>query len=147
MNTFSSIYRKKIADAIWYVNGYNTGSATPTTWHDAESAGTTWTGKIGLMYVSDYGFAASPSYWTTNVGSYSSARDNNWMYMGMYEWTISCRSSNTYSAYFVGTSGNASTDRVYDGIGLNALRPCFYLTSDVTYVNGSGTESDPIRVN
>ncbi len=145
LNTFSSIYRKKIADAIWYVNGYNTGSATPTTWHDAESAGTTWTGKIGIMYVSDYGFAASPSYWTTNMSSYSSARDNNWMFMGLNEWTISRNSSITHYVYYVNTNGY-----VYDNgivfMGSFAVRPCFYLTSDVTYAGGTGTESDPLRL-
>ena len=27
-----------------------------------------------------------------------------------------------------------------------AIRPCFYLNSDVQYASGSGTESDPIRL-
>ena len=32
--------------------------------------------QIGLMYVSDYGFAASPSAWTTNLESYNSSLIN-----------------------------------------------------------------------
>lgn len=31
----------------------------------------TGTSKVGLMYVSDYGFAASPSAWTTDLYSYA----------------------------------------------------------------------------
>ena len=143
MNSISSTYRNQIADATWYVNGYNTINATPATWYAAESTGTTWTGKIGLMYVSDYGFAANPSSWTTYIGSYrsSSITSNNWMYMGLYEWTVSRYSSGTTIAYYVDSNGG-----VFD-IGVSmiyyAIRPCFYLTSDVTYVSGSGTSSDP----
>ena len=143
LNGISSTYRNQIADATWYVNGYSTYDATPATWHDAESTGTTWTGKIGLMYVSDYGFAASNSAWTTNVDTYSSASSNNWMCMGLVEWTISRRSSGTTDAYFVGYSGRVNNDRVSV---VYAVRPVFYLNSDVTYVSGTGTESDPIRV-
>ena len=148
LNSISSTYRNQIADATWYVNGYSTNSATPATWHDNESTGTTWTGKIGLMYVSDYGFAASNSAWTTNVGSYnsSSITSNNWMYMGLTECTISRRSSNTYSAYVVNSSGNGGNYSVSSGSGASAVRPSFYLTSSVSYASGSGTATDPIRI-
>ena len=103
-------------------------------------------GKIDLIYVSDYGFAASNSYWTTNMISYSSARDNNWIYMGLYEWTISRNSFGTSIVYDVYNTGIIDNN-AYLNYNTYAVRPCFYLTSDVTYVSGSGTESDPIRVN
>ena len=147
LNTFSSTYQEDIASATWYVNGYSTNSATPATWHDNESTGTPWTGKIGLMYVSDYGFAASPSAWTSNVYNYnsSSIKSNNWMYMGLAEWTISRHSSNTSRAYYVYSSGYVNNGRVSNGSG--AVRPSFYLTSSVSYASGSGTATDPIRIN
>ncbi len=145
LDTFSIANQNKIADATWYVNGYSTNSATPATWHDNESTGTPWTGKIGLMYVSDYGFAASNSAWTTNMDSYnsSSIKSNNWMYMGLYEWTISRHSSNTDYAYYVSLSGRVSNNGVYRNY---AVRPSFYLTSSTTYASGSGTATDPIRL-
>ena len=139
-NSISSTWQEKIATVNWYVNGYNS-NATSAVWHDAESTGTTWTGKIGLMYVSDYGFAASPSTWTSNVGSSS----NNWMYMGLYEWTISRYSDNTFYVYNVFDSGHILFNDLY--MYNFAIRPCFYLTSSVTYAGGTGTESDPIRIN
>ena len=146
LNSISSTYRNQIADAIWYVNGYSTYSATPATWHDAESIGTMWTGKIGLMYVSDYGFAASPSAWTTNIESYNSSTiySNNWMYMGINEWTISRSSSSTSGAYSVNDAGSVRIDAVT--MGVFAIRPVFYLNSDVAYISGTGTESDPFRI-
>ncbi len=147
LNTFGDIWREKISNTTWYVNGYSTGGAPPAVWYDNESAGTAWSGKIGLMYVSDYGFAASPSAWTTNVVSYnsSSITSNNWMYMGLAEWTISRQSSNSNFAYAVYIYGDVYN--IVVSMGTVAVRPCFYLNSDVLYSSGSGTKSDPIRIN
>ena len=75
----------------------------------------------------------------------SSITSNNWMYMGLFEWTISRYSSNSFYAYYVHPNGLVG-DHYADGITA-AVRPCFYLTSDVTYASGTGTSSDPIRIN
>ena len=50
----------------------------------------TYNAKAGLMYISDYGYAASQENWNTNLDSYNNDtnRNNNWMYMGLNEWTI-----------------------------------------------------------
>ena len=148
LNSISSTYRNQIADAIWYVNGYSTSSATAATWYAAESTGTTWTGKIGLMYVSDYGFAASNSAWTSNISSYnsSSITSNNWMYMGLTEWTISRSSSGTDFVYIVGDSGHLNYVSVRSRYNTSAIRPCFYLTSNVTYASGDGSINNPFRM-
>ena len=145
-NTFSDTWQEKIADATWYINGGSEYDATPATWQDAESTGTTWTGKIGLMYVSDYGFAASPSAWTSNVYNYnsSSITSNNWMYMGLDEWTISRDWSNTHIAFPVSSLGYVG---YYIDVDYYAVRPSFYLESSVSYASGSGTATDPIRIN
>ena len=145
LSYIGSTWSNKIARTTWYVGGHSTSGATPKTWYNAESSGTTYNAKIGLMYVSDYGFAASPSAWTTNMSSYSSARDNNWMYMGLYEWTISRRSGNSSGAFGVYTTGHLYSDAVYTSN--NAVRPVFYLTSSITYNRGSGTAADPVRIN
>ena len=136
-------WSNKIATHTWYVGGHSTFEATPKTFYNAESSGTTYSAKIGLMYVSDYGYAASNSYWTTNMDSYNSAINNNWMYMGLYEWTISRRSS-TSGAFGVFYSGNLVSYYVYYAY---VVRPSFYLTSSTTYVSGSGSSADPIRIN
>lgn len=81
------------------------------------------------------------------MSSYSNStiRDNNWMYMGLFEWTISRSSSGTTHAYIVNDSGYVYNYIVR--IGNFAVRPCFYLTSDVTYVSGDGSINLPIKVN
>ena len=138
-------WSNKIATTTWYVGGHSTSAVTPATFQDAESTGTTYSAKIGLMYVSDYGFAASPSAWTTNMSSYYSARDNNWMYMGLYEWTFSRNSSISTGAFGLSGAGSLISNTVY-GSSL-AVRPVFYLTSSITYNRGSGTAADPVRIN
>ena len=108
---------------------------------------TEYSAKIGLMYASDYGFAASPSAWTANLNTYNgeAIKNVNWMYMGLVEWTIS---RSVY--YSSGAFGVYSTGRVDDyHVGGNAfgVRPVFNLSSSVNYVSGSGTAADPILVN
>ena len=145
LSYIGSTWSNKIATTTWYVGGRSASGATPATFQDAESTGTTYSAKIGLMYVSDYGFAASPSYWTTKMSSYNSARDNNWMDMGLNEWTISRNSSYSDNAFRVYTTGSLTGSRVYAYDF--AVRPVFYLTSSITYNRGSGTAADPVRIN
>ena len=140
----------KIATTTWKVGG---GSSTylydvPTTAYQYEvgssASTTTYEAKIGLMYASDYGFAASSSAWTTKLSSYSSNTSKNWLYLGSYEWTISRYSGGTTGAFVVGGSGGVGSDAVTSSC---AARPSFNLESSVKYVSGSGTIENPIRIN
>ncbi len=149
---------EKIATTTWKVgggSGSNISASVPATAYKNEvgsSASTTIIDKkIGLMYVSDYGFAASPSAWTKILGDYDGTDANgtsiktiNWMYMGYNEWTISRHSDNTNSAFFVNSTGNVLGSNVRSD---NGVRPSFNLESSVKYVSGSGSMSDPVRVN
>ena len=149
---------EKIATTTWKVgggSGSNISASVPATAYKNEvgsSASTTIIDKkIGLMYVSDYGFAASPSAWTKILGDYDGTDANgtsiktiNWMYMGYNEWTISRHSDNTNSAFFVNSTGNVLGSNVRSD---NGVRPSFNLESSVKYVSGSGSMSDPVRIN
>ncbi len=145
LSGLSATWSNKLSTHTWYVGGYSTTDATPKTFYNAESSGKTYSAKIGLMYVSDYGYAASNSYWTTNMSDYDSARDNNWLYLGDFEWTISRASSYSDFAFLVYSPGSLYNLNVY--FNDYAVRPVFYLTSSTTYVSGSGTSSDPIKIN
>ena len=140
----------KIATTTWKVGGgsstylydvpktayqYEVGSGASTTTHDA---------KIGLMYVSDYGFAADQSGWTTKLSSYNSNTSKNWLYLGSTELTISRSSDDTTRVFRVSSTGNVNYYLVADSY---AVRPSFNLESSVKYVSGSGSMSDPVRVN
>ena len=108
---------------------------------------TEYSAKIGLMYASDYGFAAAPSAWTTQLSSYNgdAIKNVNWMYMGLVEWTISRTADSSISAFRVLYTGYVSNFLV-DSLAYG-VRPVFNLSSSVNYVSGSGTVTDPIVVN
>ena len=151
-------WANKIATTTWKVGGgtyANLRDAVPKTAYQYEvgssASTTTYDAKIGLMYVSDYYYSASPSAWTL-VGynsdytkSYASAKGENWLYGGGWDWTISRNSDFSYSAFFVGYNGYV--DNNYVDNGYVGVRPSFSLLSSTTYVSGSGSMSDPVRIN
>ena len=141
--------KKKKPYVIQFLINQNNASYNETAkyFYAEENAGPRWNGKIGLMYISDYGYASNPSAWISDLGNYDeiSIKNNNWMYLGLNEWTVSHTSGNT-SAISIDDTGFGYH---YSSMDHNffAIRPCFYLNSNVTYVSGSGTQSDPIRIN
>ena len=159
INNIGTTWANKIATVTWKVGGNtwaNIGTKTssvaytneitnPVTTNTTDNA-TTYSAKIGLMYVSDYGFAASPDAWTLTMSSYNNttATNNNWMYMGLYEWTISRIADYSDFAFYVYRDGNVSD---YDVDNNRGVRASFSLESSVSYVSGSGSMSDPIVIN
>ena len=148
-NTLGSEWQSKIATHSWKVGGMaRDDTATAKDYYDTEvgtgQSGYEETMKIGLMYVSDYGYGASEEYWTTELNNYEPTVDSNWMYLGAYEWLISRHSSTTSSAFNVNATGCVD----YGIVGYTyAVRPSFYLESDVTYASGSGSMTDPLKIN
>ena len=150
-------WANKIATTTWKVGGgtyANLRDAVPKTAYQYEvgssASTTTYDAKIGLMYVSDYYYSASPSAWTL-VGynsdytkSYASAKGENWLYGGGWDWTISRISVNSNYAFRVNYNGYVHYNLVGYYIG---VRPSFSLLSSTTYVSGSGSMSDPVRIN
>ena len=152
-NTISPTWQNKIATHTWKVGGvYSVTTDTAKQYYDLEvgsgSSSTTDSMKIGLMYTHDYGFAASNDNWTKGLWSYStSGRNFNWLYIETEEWTITRYTANNSSASVVnGVSGLYGTVYVSNTFNIKSIRPCFYLTTSTTYVSGSGTSSDPIRI-
>ncbi len=148
-NTLGSEWQSKIATHSWKVGGMaRDTSATAKDYYDTEvgtgQSGYEETMKIGLMYVSDYGYGASEEYWTTELYNYEPTVDSNWMHLGSNEWTIS-RYSGT-ADYAFGVYGTGSVGNGYVGTTA-AVRPSFYLESDVTYASGSGSMTDPLKIN
>ena len=158
INNIGMTWANKIATTTWKVGGNtyeNIEFSIPSIVYQNEIVGpvenTTYDAKIGLMYASDYGFAASPSAWTTALNNYDGNDANgtsittiNWMYMGYYDWMISRNSDYSSIAFIVTNDGNVNGNRVSNNVG---VRPSFNLSSSITYVSGSGSMSNQIRVN
>ena len=154
----------KIAETTWKVGGntwanigtqpaktaYQNEIVSPVTTNSQDNA-TELKAKIGLMYVSDYMYAVPQDKWTL-VGynsdalkDYRAAISVNWMYMGLYEWTLSRIADFSSIAFTVYNTGYVNSS--YVGNRAYGVRPVFNLSSSVNYVSGSGTAADPIRIN
>ena len=151
-NYLGSTWQNLIAETVWHLGGMTSTINTAKEFYDGERSNavygsnpTTYTDEIGLMYPSDYGYAASPDAWVTNLNVYnnSTIKSNNWMYMGLNEWTITPYSSNSTSVFRVNYSGNLNGSNASSG---HSARPVFYLESNVQLEGGSGTTSDPYRL-
>ncbi len=161
-------WKNMITDTKWYVggitltNGYQSNAKTAYNYEVGanKDTNTTVTSKIGLMYVSEYYYGALPEYWTLPgykfdtsnsdncygcTTDYRAAINNNWLYIGLVEWTISRTSDVSGSALFVIHSGYVLGDIVTRSDGL-AVRPSFSLSSSVKFVSGEGTAVNPIRI-
>ena len=149
-------WSNKIATTTWKVGGntlVNIVTQNAKTAYTNEiispAANTTVNAKVGLMYVSDYMYAASPTYWTLvgrnndATNDYRAAVNDNWMHMGLQEWTITPQSRYSYNVFFVDADGS-----VYDNSARNyiAVRPVLALESSITYAGGAGTAAEPILI-
>ena len=152
LNNIGTTWSNMIENTTWKVSGHTTSGVTPKVMYTAEITNATktygpsnGTSKIGLMYASDYGFAAAPSAWASNMSSYnsSSITSVNWMYMGLNEWTITPYSSRSYYVFIL--NGNGLLDHGYADYGRGG-RPVLYLKSSVAYAGGSGTKNSPITL-
>ena len=107
---------------------------------------TTWTGKIGLMYPSDYGYAADLSKCTNKqLRSYndSTCTSNDWLFNSSYQWTLAPYSGDTPYAWRVLSTGYLNCDYVYATYG---VRPTLYLNSEVNISSGDGSSSNPYKL-
>ena len=158
-----------IADTTWYVGGMtpaNGALSNAKTAYNYEvgankDATTTVTSKIGLMYVSEYYYGATPDYWmlpgydtngnvndagTAWIGEdYSKAINDNWLYTGLFEWTISRWSDGSDGAFDVDVYGDVDDSGVGYSDG-DAVRPSFSLSSSIKFTSGEGTAVNPIRI-
>ena len=123
-------YERKISGSNTYCYGTNPNS---------------WTGKIGLMYISDYGYAASDTC-TSNLSSYNdeTCTSNNWLYnIKKNEWLLPQRSNYSGDVFNIDADGlvgfNSASNNNY------AVRPTLYLKYNVQISSGDGTSSNPYK--
>ena len=161
-NGLTSEAKSMISNAVWNLGGttsYTTALATD--WYSYERGTTvyserptSWTGQIGLMYPSDYGYATSGgntgrnaclSYSLYDWSSYSDCKNNSWLYKdGIYQWTFTPHSGRSDSAYRVYHDGLLGNFVAYDEHG--AVSPVLYLSSGVKITGGDGSEESPFNL-
>ena len=145
-----------ITTSRYYLGGYNTSTVKTTAMYNYER-GTLryktdkplyWDGMVGLMYPSDYGYAAGNTCVNgTKLYDYDGGCMNkDWLYISnTYQWLMSPNSGNSNIVFFVFSDGYVR----YDGYSVDdarSARPVFYLNSSTSITDGTGTSSDPYIV-
>ena len=143
--------KSNIDTSRYYIGGYNNnppltnemyGYERGTLRYD-ENRPLYWDGMVGLMYPSDYGYAAGNICATgTKLFNYFGECSNkDWLYKtGVNQWLMSPRSGDSYGVLYVDGDG-----RVYGYVSNFALSvyPVFYLTPSASITSGTGTLTDP----
>ena len=109
---------------------------------------TTWTGKIGLMYPSDYGYAVDFNNCEQDLSNYadSTCTSSNWLFDGLGKWTITPVGSDIYYSYYRSSVFLAwqSGEVTLTGTGGHAvIKPVFSLISNAEVEVHEGMKSDP----
>ena len=156
-NTLNTTSKNMISKALWTLGRDSINSTDVighyklerTTTQVSDGYPMTWTGIVGLMYVSDYGYATSggssgrarcisfsKNNWRT---AYTTCAPNDWLYYGSAEWTLSLGTNyKTTNVVMVNNNwGGVSA------VNTNVVRPVVYLKANVRITSGSGTSSSP----
>ena len=149
-----------ITTSRYYLGGYSTSSGVMTNQLYTYERGTTrydtnrplyWDGMVGLMYPSDYGYAAGNTCVTGTdpYNYYGGCNNKDWLWMTTsrdyyngYEWLMSPYSGDSGFAFLVYSSGSV----LYKSINVRyaaSARPVFYLTSTTSIIDGDGTLDSP----
>ena len=153
-----------ISDAVWNLGGTvdftSSSNGLASHWYSYERGTevyserpTEWTGKIGLMYASDYGYATSGGstanreaclnkvlfYWDSS--SLTDCKNNDWLYNSSNaQWTLTPYARYSFAAFYVYSDGGVGGSNACNAYGVS---PALYLNSNVKISGGSGTTNDP----
>ena len=152
INVIKEKYQNMISNSVWNIGGNTyTGTASSTLslliQYNAERGGITyqnsrstiWTGKIGLIYASDYGYASANLECHNNL-KVSLCKTNNWLAKKSALWTLSPYSNDPRSMFYVYGDGSINNNHAYAS---NDVFPTLYLSSSVNIINGNGSASNP----
>ena len=154
-----------IGDAKWYLGGTanfdSSSNGLVSHWYKYERGtsvysgrSTSWTGKVGLMYPSDYGYATSGGATTNRASclakeiynwwrsSVSDCKNNDWLLSSDVQLTISPHADSSTFVFIVTSTGFVNNFYAYDNDGY-ATRPVVHLNSTIKVISGSGTKESP----
>ncbi len=149
--------KNMISESVWYLDGIDNASKKASEYYTLERENTvysgrptTWTGKVGLMYPSDYGYATAGgsttdrntclstklNMWSLGVGS--DCPTNNWLFKRSSQLTLTPSSSNVYFIYISSSGANVGVGYSYDRY---EVQPSIYLNPNIVIENNSDGSS------
>ncbi len=144
-NYIDETSRSYIANGTWYT-GVNGSDYTLGTFEEAERSSSS-TGYIGLMSITDYGYAsnnASCERATNLMSTNNVCISNNYLFNNStYQWTITPYSGSPNGVWLVYTEGFVDAPHAN---GTYGVRPSLFLKPEVKITSGKGTEQEPYRL-
>ena len=155
--------RNAIESVVWNLGGSSTyKDVTASMFYSRERGtavysghATTWTGKVGLMYPSDYGYATAGGTTTNraaclakelyNWDGLSDCKNNDYLFKSSYrQWTLVSYSANAASVFDVDTDGYVGS---YGAGTSNGVRPAAFLKSNILISEvGNGSSATPYQL-
>lgn len=147
--------RNLISETKYYLGGSNTFSIYSNQMYDYERGKavftgrpTEWTGKVGLAYPSDYGYAADFRSCTQDLDNYnnSACTSKNWMKAIIapnYGALINPHSDVSYSIWRINQNGGVGYNTASTVYGIT---PVIYLDPKLAIKSGTGTSSSPYQL-
>lgn len=132
--------------------------SSSNTCNDSVTRTTKWTGKVGLMYPSDYGYATNGSDDISReeclekyINSYSNFKcsEKNWLNLSKSMHTISpTMSSESPTPSWAVYVSSISSGRLWDVKAMYdyQVHPTLYLNSNVKITGGDGSEGSPFQL-
>ena len=165
----NDLTRNAIESAVWNLGGtasYTSASNGLASHFYGYERGTkvysghapTWTGKIGLMYPSDYGYATAGGATTNRAAclakelynwdgsGVSDCKNNDYLYKSSYsQWTLAPYSSFAGGVFYVDARGYVNNRNAYNDV--ISVRPVAFLKSNISITNvGTGTSESPFQL-
>ena len=157
LSSLSSEAQGMIDNAKWNLGGWSTAEIYANQFYEYERGttvysgrSTEWTGKIALMYPSDYMYAGDLSKCSKDGNNWdtdkTNCRDMSWLRnTSTPQWTLTPGSSNSSGVFGVDFSGYVVSNlSVTNSL---ASRPVLYLASTVEITGGDGTSGNPFTLN
>ena len=105
-----------------------------------------WDGYVGLMYSTDYGYAAGYSCANQTILQYydDSCMSKDWLYISNTDqWLMSSYSVNSSTTLIVNIEGQVTGHNSNSAL---AVSPVFYLSSSASITNGDGSLNNPYLI-
>ena len=155
--------RNAIESVVWNIGGLSADENVVDVLYSEERGTTvysgyaTWTGKIALMYPSDYGYATAGGTKTDRMSCLSKSLgydgwreasdcyNNDYLYKSGYiQWTLASCSLYNY-VYLIEDNGYLSS---YNTLQVPyKVHPTLYLKSDISISKGEGSNESPYQLN
>ena len=142
LNNFESSSKNLISNGTWHMGGLADVGKTSDLLYDEEKK-SSWTGKIGLISVSEYGYGSSSCSKKIKLSEYKDCINDNWLNTAECYWTITSKTDSERNIWRIGWDGVVNSGYVSERENVNNVIPSLYLKPSVKITGGMGTAGMP----